>query len=143
MEFHNVSPAVYHVRMAFASARPFLARLRSSTRLAALFLLVFALKFGTAAACAKHDFADLGLGAGDNAAWAMEAVSTGSDGSGDLPGTALDHAGACSHSHSHHAAAILPESYSALLVLPQNIASHLAGLPPSTSLRLELRPPIA
>lgn len=129
--------------MASASARPFLARLRSSARLASLFLLVFVLKIGTAAACAKHDFADLGLGTGDNAAWAMEAVSTGPDGSDDLAGTTLNHAGACSHCHSHHAAAMLPESYSAVLVLPQSIAIHLAGLPPSTSLRLELRPPIA
>ena len=33
------------------------ARLRASTRLAMLVLLVFALKVSTAAACVKHDFA--------------------------------------------------------------------------------------
>ena len=42
-----------------------LARLRASTRLAMLVLLVFALKVSTAAACVKHDFADLGLGTGN------------------------------------------------------------------------------
>lgn len=143
MKFHNAPPAVYAARMAFAPARPFLARLRSSARLASLFLLVFALKIGMAAACAKHDFADLGLSSGSNAAWALDAVVTGPDDSGDLPGTGIDHAGACSHGHSHHAAAILPEAYTVVLALPHGIGTRLAGLRPSTAPRLELRPPIA
>jgi hypothetical protein len=56
-----------------AAPRTLLARLRTSARLAMLVLLVFALKIGTAAACAKHDFSDLGLGSDSSHAATMKA----------------------------------------------------------------------
>ena len=56
--------------------RPLLARLRTSARLAVLVLLVFAIKIGAATACAKHDFADMGLGSdSDHAAFVKVALA--------------------------------------------------------------------
>ena len=63
MKFRNTVISLYSARMLSAAPRPLLARLRSSARLAVLVLLVFAVKIGAAAACAKHDFIDLGIGA--------------------------------------------------------------------------------
>ena len=47
-----------------AALRTVLARLRASTRLAVLVLLVFALKIGAVAACTQSDFAELDFGGG-------------------------------------------------------------------------------
>ena len=48
--------------MPSAPASSVLARLRASTRLAAFVLLVFALKIGTVAACANHDYGQIDVG---------------------------------------------------------------------------------
>lgn len=125
--------------MPSAPSRTVLARLRSSARLAVLVLLIFALKIGAAAACAKHDFADLGFGTDTSHGVVVKAPS------GDWPDPApgsLSHAGACSHCSCHHAAAMVPDAPVAFVVLPQELAVRLSGLPPSTVSRLELRPPI-
>lgn len=55
MKFHNVPVDRYGARMSARLFHPMLARLRASTRLAVLVLLVFAMKIGMAAACQAND----------------------------------------------------------------------------------------
>lgn len=118
-----------------------LARLRASTRLAVLVLLVFALKIGTVAACVQHDFANPELGSGD--AHGVIAKALDADDGGDLPKTALGHAGACSHCSSHHASALPNESILVFAWISSEAVMYRSGMPPSPAQRLELRPPIA
>ena len=124
-----------------AAPRPLLARLRSSARLAMLVLLVFALKLGAAAACVKHDFADMGFGT-DGSSHAVAMKASPLDGSNDdSTKLKLGHA-ACSHCGCHHAAAMVPDTQVALVLVPQALPMRTSGLPPSASQPLELRPPI-
>ena len=141
MKFHNVQPGVYCARVTSAASRTLLARLRASARLAVLVLLVFALKLGAAAACVKHDFADMGFGTDGSHAVAVKAspLDGGNDDSTKLK---LGHA-ACSHCGCHHAAAMVPDTQVALVLVPQALPMRTSGLPPSTTQPLELRPPIA
>jgi hypothetical protein len=126
--------------MTFGSSRTLLTRLRVSTRLAVLVLLVFALKIGTAAACAKHDFADLGLGSGDTHGAIAKALDA--DAGNDLSKTAFGHAGACGHCSSHHASALPNESILTFASISTEAVMYRSGTPPSAVPRLELRPPI-
>lgn len=118
-----------------------LGRLRASARLAVLVLLVFALKIGAAAACAKHDFADLGLGSGD--AQGAIAKALDADAGSDLSKAALGHTGACSHCSSHHATALPNESILVYASISAEAVLYRSGTPPSAGQCLELRPPIA
>lgn len=127
--------------MTVAVPRPLLARLRASARLAVLVLLVFALKIGTVVACAEHDFADMGLGAGGDHALVVSASDM--DGSDDNAMALSSHAGACSHCSSHHASALTPISSTFVVISQGGLNATLLGLPPSASLSFELRPPIA
>ena len=120
---------------------PLLARLRASVRLSLLVLLVFALKIGTAAACAQHDFADLGLGTGDAHSAIVKALDA--DGGDDPSKTTLGHAGACSHCSSHHASALPNESVLAFASTSAEALMYQSGMPPSASPSFDLRPPIA
>ena len=140
MKFHNVQPGVYCARVTSAASRTLLARLRASARLAVLVLLVFALKLGAAAACVKHDFADMGFGTDGSHAVAVKAspLDSGNDDSTKLK---LGHA-ACSHCRCHHAAAMVPDTQVALVLVPQALPMRTSGLPPSTTQPMELRPPI-
>lgn len=138
LKFHNTRAGVYAVRMTPSAPRTMLARLRSSARLAGLMLLVFALKIGAVAACAQHDFADMGLGAGGDPVVAVS-VADGSDPSKAL----VNHAGACTHCSSHHAAALMPTSTTFAVIAKRGLNATSSGLPPSGSLSLDLRPPIA
>ena len=142
MKFHNVRPRVYADWMNSAAPRTLLARLRTSARLAMLVLLVFALKIGTAAACAKHDFSDLGLGSDSSHAATMKAPQ-GDGGDTDPAKTKLGHANPCSHCGCHHAAAMVPDTQVVAVPVPQALPVGTPGLPPSASQPLELRPPIA
>ena len=117
-----------------------LARLRDSTRLAMLVLLVFALKVGMAAACVKHDFAALGLGAGDTQQAVVQATNTDAD---DASKTLLTHAATCSHCGCHHASALPTSTPLAFAVLPRGGLAYRSGTPPSAAPRQDLRPPIA
>ena len=117
-----------------------LARLRASTRLAMLVLLVFALKVGTAAACVKHDFADLGSGTGDTHQAVVQATDTDP---GDASKTVLTHAGTCSHCGCHHASALPTSAVLAFAVCPREGLAYRSGTPPSAAPRQDLRPPIA
>ena len=141
MKFDNVQPGVYCARVTSAASRTLLARLRASARLAVLVLLVFALKLGAAAACVKHDFADMGLGTDGSHTAAMKVPST-QGGDTDLTKTKLGHASACSCS-CHHATTAALESNVVFTTLPQELAVRTSGLPPSAALPQELRPPIA
>ena len=127
--------------MSFRPTSRLLARLRASSRLAVLVLLVFALKIGTAAACAQHDFADMGLGAGGDHALVVSVSDM--DGSDDASTMFSSHAGACNHCSSHHAAALTPTSSMFVVIAQSSLKATLLGLPPSASLSFELRPPIA
>lgn len=122
-------------------ARTLLARLRVSTRLAVLVLLVFALKLGAAAACAQHDYADLGLGKGDPHAAVVKAVD--SQAGNDLSKAQPGYAGACSHCSCHHASALPTGTVLAFVWISREVVIHRSGAPPSAAGRLELRPPIA
>lgn len=63
-----------------------LARLRASTRLAVLVLLIFALKVGAAAACAKNDFAESNFGISGTHGVIVQATDTNA---GDLSKTSF------------------------------------------------------
>ena len=141
MKFYNVQPGVYCARVTSAASRTLLARLRASARLAVLVLLVFALKLGTAAACVKHDFADMGFGTDGSHAVAVKAspLDGGNDDSTKLK---LGHA-ACSHCGCHHVATMVPDTQVVVVLVPQALPMRTSGLPPSASQPLELRPPIA
>jgi hypothetical protein len=127
--------------MSFRPTSRLLARLRASSHLAVLVLLVFALKIGTAAACAGHDFADMGLGSGGDHALVVSVSDM--DVSDDASTTLSSHAGACSHCSSHHAAALIPTASTFVVIAQGGLDATLLGLPPSASLSFELRPPIA
>lgn len=130
--------------MVCAAPRTFLARLRHSTWLAGLLLLVFALKISAASACAKHDFAD--LGADDGAATAISEVTVSKAPSGDSNGDRAEVStghGSCTHGGCHHAAAVAPHAYSSVAEASRGLTVRTASLPPSASPHMELRPPIA
>lgn len=118
-------------------ATTLLTRLRASTRLIALVLVVFLLKIGMVAACATHDFGDAGLSPAEHAS-ASVAVDTGDDGNPPEPISA----GGCVDCHCHHVATLVPD------VLPRMALVRAPELPLVTvSVRTvrpvqELRPPI-
>lgn len=141
MKFHNAPVGIYNARMSPAAPRTLLARLRTSARLAVLVLLVFAMKIGVAAACVKHDFADLGLGT-DNGHVAVMKAFPADGGDTDLTKTKLGHAGACSCS-CHHATTMVPDARVVFAVLPRELVVRASGLSPNAAARLDLRPPIA
>lgn len=130
MKFHNVLVARYGAQMSARIFHPMLARLRASTRLAVLVLLVFAMKIGMAAACQAND-ARLAL-VGDSAI-----VGTATDGEVGCC-SVLDCGDCCAH-----ATVLIPQSS----VLPPLAAT--AALPQwaigwvPTTYPVAIRPPIA
>lgn len=142
MKFHNTSTDVYRARMILPVPRTLLARLRSSARLAVLVLLVFAMKVGTAAACAKHDFSDIGRGGGTETSHAVVEALPSDAGDLGSDNTRLGHAGTCNHCGCHHAAAVVHVAHIPLAETAGVLAFHTAGLPPSASPSMDLRPPI-
>lgn len=116
-----------------------LARLRASTRLAVLVLLVAALKIGAVAACAQQDYAD--LRAGNAQGTLVQALGVGA---GDLSEGSFTLAGMGSHCSCHQASALPTIPVVVLGPIPrESTADYRSGTPPSTYPRLELRPPIA
>lgn len=141
MKFHNAPASVYGARMIPAVPRTLLARLRSSARLAVFVLLVFTLKIGAVAACAKHDFADMGMGSGSSQGTEKtDSVRASAD--VDPTQAQLGHAGACNHCGCHHAAVVVPVAYISLAISANGLTVRPEGLSPSASPPLELRPPI-
>ena len=124
--------------MPLAHARPFIARLRASTRLAAFVLLVFALKIGTVAACANHDYGQIDFGKTGHPVVAASIADTPAS-----EGPLSTHAGSCTHCQCHHSVALLPQPFRARAVLLPTLAMA-KGLPVLfAEPRLDLGPPIA
>jgi hypothetical protein len=119
-----------------------LARLRASTRLAVLVLLLFGLKIGAAAACVGHDFADLGLGTAGEHSAAMVKVPSGSDTDGERPGTTAAHAATCSHGTCHQAADLTNAPDTHLPSARIAIEVPESGPHPAPAPQNQLRPPI-
>ncbi|MGH8063011.1 MAG: hypothetical protein ACREO7_13460 [Pseudoxanthomonas sp.] len=121
------------------AAASVLSRIRTSTRLAVLLLLIFGLKLGTAAACVGHDFADLGLGTvGEHAsAWKASA-----DSDGDPSPTATEHASNCTHGSCHQVADVALSPSGFMPVIRPALEVGVDGRPPSLTLQSQLRPPI-
>ena len=125
--------------MSRTPSTPLLARLRASTRLIALVLLVFLMKVGMVTACATHDVGDASPAASGQTASAMLlALDTGDGGKSPEP---LSHGG-CVDCHCHHAAALVsevtPPAWHALGAEPPVVAVGVHVVPPGQ----ELRPPI-
>ena len=125
--------------MSRTSSPPAFARLRASTRLIALVLLVFLMKVGMVTACATHDVGDTALGASGQTASAMlMALDTGEGGKSPEP---LAHGG-CVDCHCHHAAALVtevtPPAWHARGAEPPVVAAGVQIALPGQ----ELRPPI-
>lgn len=118
-----------------------LARLRASARLAMLVLLVFAMKIGAAAACAKHDFADMGLGAGGQQ-HELVMQASGTDLDGDQTQLTLGHAAMCGHCGCQHASAVPSAGFQCSASIALEAFDYRIDAAPSASPRLELRPPI-
>lgn len=137
MKCHN-APAAGLAREKNAAARAILARLRGSSRLAALVLLLFVMKIGAAAVCIQQEYADLGLGT--KALLEVVEKATADTNVGTLTKDAF---GGCSHCSCHYAAVAVPEISLSFTVAPHRVAVLLAVAPPGVRSRLALRPPIA
>ena len=136
-QFHNTPESVYPAPVPPSPARSVLDHLRASTRLAAFVLLVFALKLGTAAACAKHDFGQVDPGAvGHSLVAASEQAPSNP---GPLPG----HAGSCTHCECHHSVAIPSQPAIAFASQPPVLVNALALPVRLAERQRDLRPPIA
>lgn len=142
MQYHNSPADRYHAPMLATTPGTMLGRLRASARLAVLVLLVFAMKIGLAAACAKHDFADLGLSYGTPHETVMTAAPADTDGGEPTKGS-LPHAGACTHCGCHHAAAVPVSAYAMLTSVAHERFGYAPDPAHSAPAPLELRPPIA
>ena len=124
--------------MPSAPASSILARLRASTRLAAFVLLVFALKIGTVAACANHDYGQIDAGKTGH-----PVVSASIDEAPSEKGPLSTHSGSCTHCQCHHSVAILPQPFNAQAVLAPALAMAEGPAARFAERRLDLRPPIA
>lgn len=135
VRFHNTAPCRYLARVSIRPRSRLLDRLRRSARLAALVLLVFAMKIASTTACVTHDYASAG-GSDDHAA-VVQAVETGDDAA-----SSSLHAAICTHCGCHQASA-LPAGLAILSIVPsRDPLAYRPGAPPRPSPRQTLRPPI-
>ena len=143
MQFHNSPACRYHVLMLATTPAPgtLLGRLRASAWLAVLMLLVFTMKIGLAAACAKHDFADLGLSYGVSPETVMTAAQADTDGGEPTKGS-LPHAGTCTHCGCHHAAAVPVSTCAMTMCLAKEGFGYAPDTAHSAPTFVERRPPI-
>jgi len=128
--------------MTLPRARSVLSRLRASTRLATLVLMVFALKIGIAAACVGHDLRDAGLIPADSHNELVTDVPAHNAGD-ETSSTVSGHAEACHHGGTHQATDLARIELAVLLMTRDDLDAPLAEpsfWPVPTSL---LRPPIA
>lgn len=127
--------------MAYPHSRPLIARLRASTRLVVMVLLVFLMKVGMVVACSANDFEAAGSDGTSTTSVLAVIVDDGPSEDSKSPDP-VPHA-SCVDCHCHHAAALTPETAS--------VASSVTDAEPAglfvhrrlTSPRRELRPPIA
>lgn len=125
--------------MRLSARLPILTRLRVSTRLSVLVLLVFALKIASAAACAKHDYADMRFGQSTGQVAVVDAADQASAGDS----ASLEDEGTCSHCNAHHAAAVPNEVLTVSVPRVSSISAHPLAFPPNLRHSEDLRPPIA
>lgn len=123
------------------STNPF-NRLRASTCLAALALLLFGLNVGVAAACVGYDCANLDLGSVGKHAAANEAMS-GAHADRDRTPSSPTHASTCSHCSCHQTVDITASPVTFVPVVRTSPDVAVAGLPPNPAPGNQLRPPIA
>ena len=121
------------------AATSVLSRIRASTRLAVLLLLIFGLKLGTAAACVGHDFADLGLGTIGEHASTLNASPADSD--GDPKPTTIEHASNCTHGSCHQVADTVLSTSGFVPIIRPAFEVGVDGRPPTPALQSQLRPP--
>ncbi|GAB3319595.1 MULTISPECIES: hypothetical protein [Lysobacteraceae] len=140
MQFHNTPAGRYHAPMLATAPSTMLGRLRASARLAALVLLVFAMKIGVVAACAQHDFALLGLGTDSTHQLIVNSVSD-TDGADPAQGT-LPQGSACTHCSCPHAVAVPVTPHTMATALPHARFGYAVSANRSAPVLLELRPPI-
>jgi len=133
VEFHNIGAVWYHPAAMNPAVHTLLSRLRTSARLSAFVLIVFALTLGTAAACVEHDFTAAGTGT---------STMQMADVSDDLTATSLAGSNTSNHCDCVHATALLSYSDFVVAVYSPQPASRHSILPPGTALSRELRPPI-
>lgn len=100
-------------------------------------LLVFALKLGAAAACAKHDLAVFDPGGAGHVAVAASEQGPSS------PGQPPAHGGSCTHCECHHSATIPSQPAIALVAQVPTIVNTWTAPIPFAEVRQDLRPPIA
>ena len=110
--------------------------MRHSRVLAILVLLVLLLRIGSAAACAQHELADLGMGAPGTTLVEKPGDPAGADG-------LAAHAASCTHCHCHHAAAALMSIATPSAIANTSVLADRFDEPASAPLPLTLRPPIA
>lgn len=123
--------------MPFRLAPAVLTRLRASTRLTALVLMVFLLKVGVVAACATDDFGGAGLSPTEHAS-ASVAVDTGDDGQPPEPLSS----GGCVDCHCHHVATLVPDVLPRVTLVPATEPPIVAVSVRTVCPGQELRPPI-
>lgn len=122
------------------AATSVLGRIRTSSRLAVLLLLIFGLKLGTAAACVGHDFADLGLRTmGEHAStWSPSQA----DFDGDSKSTTIEHASNCTHGSCHQVADSVLSASGYVPIIRPALEVGVDGRRPIFVLQSQLRPPI-
>jgi hypothetical protein len=122
------------------AATSVIGRIRTSTRLAVLLLLIFGLKLGTAAACVGHDFADLGLGTIGEQASTWNASPADSD--GDPRPTTIEHASNCTHGSCHQVADSVVSASGFVPIIRPALEVGVDGRRLTFVLQSQLRPPI-
>lgn len=128
--------------MAHPHSRPLIARLRASTRLVAMVLLVFVMKVGMVVACSANDFEPAGSDGTSTTSVSLAVIVDDGPSDDSKSPEPLPHA-SCVDCHCHHAAALTPETASLAWAVtdaePAGLFVHRRPTPP----RRELRPPIA
>lgn len=131
----------YPAGMSNLNASPLIARLRASTRLAVMVLLVFLMKVGMVVACSSHDFDSAGSDGNSGSFSSSINVDGGPNDDGKAPDPLPD--AGCVDCHCHHAAALTTDSASLAWIPtaaePAGVFVHRHLTAPSR----ELRPPIA
>ena len=116
-----------------------LARLRASTRLIALALIVFLLKVGLVAACASHDFSDAAVTAAEQTPAKAPMQADTDDGGKPVEPKA---SGDCVDCHCHHVATLIADFVPRIAVAPAAEPPNVAVSARTVSPGQELRPPI-
>jgi hypothetical protein len=116
-----------------------LSRLRASTRLIALVLVVFLLKIGMVAACASHDFNDAAVTAAEQSPAKTPLQADIDDGGKPVEPKA---SGDCVDCHCHHVATLIADFVPRMTIAPTAQPPGAVVSARTVIPALELRPPI-